>query len=58
VYVVHLANKEILILNKQTGIDWIMITMNCTLIGLNWTESLKHLEIIFVMIWRFINKLN
>ena len=34
----------------------IMITMNMTLIGLNWTVLLKCLEKTFVVIWRFINK--
>ena len=32
--------------------------MNWTQIGLNWTASLKCLEITFAMIWRYINKQN
>jgi len=35
-----------------------MITINWTLIGLNWTISLKCLEMTFAVIWRDINKLN
>jgi len=30
--------------------------MNWTLIGLNWTVSLKCFETIFVVIWRYTNK--
>ena len=44
-----------LILNLM---NWIMITINFTLTGLNWTVSLKRLERTFVMIWRYISKLN
>ena len=35
-----------------------MIAMNWTTIGLNWTVLFKCLEMAFVGIWRFINKLN
>ena len=40
------------------GFDWIMIiiTLNWTLIGLNWTVLLKCLEITFFAFWRYINK--
>ena len=33
-----------------------MIIMNLTLFCLNWTVSLKCLEMTFVVIWRLINK--
>jgi len=33
-----------------------MITINWTLIGLNWTVSFKCLEIAFVVIKHYINK--
>jgi len=33
-----------------------MITMNWTVIALNWTVLLKCLEMTFVVIWRYINK--
>jgi len=33
-----------------------MITMNWTLVGLNWTVSLKSLEMTFVVIWCYLNK--
>ena len=32
------------------------ITMNWIIIGLNWTRSLKCLEMTFGVIWRYINK--
>ena len=37
--------------------DWIMITRNLTLIGLNWTVLLKCLEKTFVVIWHYINEI-
>ena len=33
-----------------------MITMNWTLVGLNWTVLLKSLEMTIAVIWHYINK--
>jgi len=33
------------------------ITVNWILIGLNWTVSLKCPEMTFVVIWRYVNKI-
>ena len=39
-------------------LDYNWITMNWTVIGLNWIVSLKCLEMIFVVIGHYINKIS